>query len=224
MNGSWDRLREARRRWMQNHPEARNAEDAARHFGWKAVTYRSHERAPEDNGRLIDVAWAKQYAHAFGVSWSWLLSGDGPIAGPAEGLTRIIGHVGANPDGTIRYAEGQEAGDLVPLPPGGDDSAVALEVRGHSMRGIADDGALIYFENQRTSPSRDMIGSVVVVELEGGEGLLKRLLKGSGPGLYDLESVAGPNIEDARIVWVAEVTAIVPPRQARRIIRRANAA
>ena len=60
------------------------------------------------------------------------------------------------------------------------------------MRGLADDGALIYFEDQRSSPSSDMLGQVVVVETDTDEVLVKRLLRGSAPGLYDLESVAGP--------------------------------
>jgi hypothetical protein len=61
------------------------------------------------------------------------------------------------------------------------------------MRGVADDGALIYFEDQRTPPTPDMLGHVVVVETDTDEVLVKRLLRGSRPGLYDLESVAGPH-------------------------------
>ncbi|MBB3893244.1 hypothetical protein GGQ61_003986 [Phenylobacterium haematophilum] len=88
----------------------------------------------------------------------------------------------------------------------------------HSMRGLADDGALIYFEDQRSSPSSDMLGQVVVVETDTDEVLVKRLLRGSAPGLYDLESVAGPTRRDARLRWAAHITAIIPPYQARRII------
>ena len=89
------------------------------------------------------------------------------------------------------------------------------------MRGVADDGALIYFEDQRTPPSPDMLGHVVVVETDTDEVLVKRLLRGSKPGLYDLESVAGPVRQDARLRWAAHITAIIPPFQARRIIRDA---
>lgn len=86
------------------------------------------------------------------------------------------------------------------------------------MRGFADDGALIYFEDQRTSPSSDMLGQVVVVETDTDEVLVKRLLRGSQPGLFDLESIAGPTRRDARLRWAAHITAIIPPFQARRII------
>jgi hypothetical protein len=137
-------------------------------------------------------------------------------------MVRIIGSVGANPDGTVLYATGQEAGDLAPIPPGGSARASALEVRGHSMRGWADDGSLIYFEEQRTTPSPDMLGHVVVAELDTGEVLVKRLLRGSKAGVYDLESIAGPTRNDARLKWVAEITAVIPPKHAKRIIVRSG--
>jgi hypothetical protein len=141
---------------------------------------------------------------------------------PAEaGFVPIIGRVGANPDGLVLFAQGQEPGDLAPIPPGGTDQARALLVVGHSMRGIADDGALIYFEDQRTAVTPDMLGHVVVVEVDTDEVLVKRLLRGSRPGLYDLESIAGPTRQDARLRWAAHITAIIPPFQARRIIRGA---
>jgi SOS-response transcriptional repressor LexA len=137
------------------------------------------------------------------------------------GFVPIIGRVGANPDGLVLFAQGQEPGDLAPIPPGGTDQARALLVVGHSMRGIADDGALIYFEDQRTAVTADMLGHVVVVEVDTDEVLVKRLLRGSRPGRYDLESIAGPTRQDARLRWAAHITAIIPPFQARRIIRGA---
>jgi hypothetical protein len=89
------------------------------------------------------------------------------------------------------------------------------------MRDVADDGALIYFEDQRTPPTPDMLGHVVVVEVDTDEVLVKRLLRGSRPGRYDLESLVGPTRRDARLRWAAHITAIIPPFQARRIIRGA---
>ena len=64
-----------------------------------------------------------------------------------------------------------------------------------------------------------LLGQVVVVETDTEEVLIKRLLRGSRPGVYDLESVAGPMRHDARLRWAAHITAIIPPFQARRIIR-----
>ncbi|MFS9599468.1 S24/S26 family peptidase, partial [Klebsiella variicola] len=76
------------------------------------------------------------------------------------------------------------------------------------------------FEDQRTPPSPDMLGHVVVVETEDGLVLLKRLLRGGKPGRYDLESLNGPTLTDQRLVWAAHITAIIPPFQARRVIIR----
>lgn len=214
-----DRLKQARQS-----AGFRTARSAAGHFNWNANTYASNE-----NGNApFSYAAAKQYAAAFGVSAAWLYDGDGapepdaplpPALPPPPILVPVIGRVGADTEGRVLFATGQEAGDLVPLPPGGSEKAVALKVVGHSMRGIADEGGLIYFEDQRTPPTPDMFGHVVVVETVEDEVLVKRLLRGSRAGRYDLESVVGPVRRDAKIRWAAHITAIIPPHQARRILR-----
>lgn len=213
MNDRSDRLRQAR---LDAGYETAAA--AAEAFGWNRNTYASNE-----NGNApFSYRKAKDYAAALGVSAEWLYDAAGPVRASAlAGYVPILGRVGANPEGVVLFATGQEAGDLAPIPPGGTDKAAALRVVGHSMRGLADDGALIYFEDQRTPPTPDMLGHVVVVEIDTDEVLVKRLLRGSRPGLYDLESVAGPTRQDARLRWAAHITAIIPPFQARRIIQSA---
>lgn len=213
MDGRSERLREAR--------VARGFETAAAaadQFGWNRNTYASNE-----NGNApFSYRKAKDYAAALGVRPEWLYDAAGPMRPtPEPGYVPVIGMVGANPEGMVLFATGQAPGDLAPIPPGGTEKAVALKVSGHSMRGLADDGALIYFEDQRTPPTPDMLGQVVVVETSDDEVLVKRLLRGSRTGLYDLESVAGPTRRDARLRWAAHITAIIPPFQARRIIRGA---
>lgn len=220
-----ERLRTARRN--AGYPTARAA--AAAH-GWNPNTYASNE-----NGHApFSYSSAKAYARAFGVDPAWLYDGEGapeadasppapssPSPPAAEDRwVPVIGNVGADPEGTVLFALGQGAGDLVPIPPGGTEKAVALRIAGHSMRGLADDGGLIYFEDQRTPPTPDMLGQVVVVETDTDEVLVKRLLRGSRPGLFDLESIAGPTRRDARLRWAAHITAIIPPLHARRIIVR----
>jgi transcriptional regulator with XRE-family HTH domain len=213
MDQPFQRLREAR--IAKGFDTAAAAADA---FGWNRNTYASNE-----NGNApFSYRRAKEYAVAFGVRLEWLYDAAGPMRPIAEaGFVPIIGRVGANPEGLVLFATGQEPGDLAPIPPGGTDRAVALQVVGHSMRGVADDGALIYFEDQRTPPTPDMLGHVVVVEIDTDEVLVKRLLRGSRAGRFDLESVAGPTRHDARLRWAAHITAIIPPYQARRIIRGA---
>lgn len=194
---------------------------AAAHFNWNRNTYASNE-----NGNAVfSYRLAKQYAAAFGVDPQWLYDGAAPSdpdaapSAPRSVMVPVIGRVGADTEGRVLFATGQEEGDLVPLPPGGSDKAVALKVVGHSMRGVADDGGLIYFEDQRTAPTPDMFGHVVVVETAEGEVLVKRLLRGSRSGRFDLESVVGPLRENCKLRWAAHITAIIPPHQARRILR-----
>lgn len=212
MDERYQRLRAAR--IEKGYETAAAAADA---FGWNRNTYSSNE-----NGNAsFSYRRAKEYAAAFGVRPEWLYDAAGAMRSVSDvGLAPVIGRVGANPEGDVLLATGQDGCDLAPIPPGGTDRAVALLVAGHSMRGLADDGALIYFEDQRSSPTSDMLGQVVVVEVDTDEVLVKRLLRGSKPGLYDLESVAGPTRRDARLRWAAHITAIIPPFQARRIIIR----
>lgn len=202
----------------------RSATAAAQAFGWNHNTYASNE----NGNAAYSFARAKLYAAAFGVRPEWLYDGENPGADPnvtpvherpRPELVPIIGRVGADAEGAVLFATGQEVGDLVPIPPGGSHKAVALRIVGHSMRGLADDGGLIYFEDQRTPPSPDMLGQIVVVETDGDEVLVKRLLRGSSVGRFDLESIAGPTRHDCRLRWAAHITAIIPPYQARRIIR-----
>lgn len=135
------------------------------------------------------------------------------------GAVRLVGKVGADPSGTILFADGDDLGDWVPIPPGGSVQDSALEVSGHSMRGYADDGSIIYYSAPR-APSEDYLGDVVVCEIETGERLVKRLLRGSKRGLWDLESINGETRRDQSLRWIAEITSTVPPRQARRLLRR----
>ena len=194
------------------------ASDAAARFGWNENTYKSNE-----NGNApFSFRKARDYAAAFGFRAEWLYDATGPVQLDADPMVRIIGRVGADAEGVVIQSDGQEGFDMVPVPPGGTSAAVALEVVGHSMRTVADDGSLIYFEDQRNPPTPDMLGYYCIVETEDGRVLFKRLLRGSSPGLYVLESQAGAPIEDVRLRWAAEPTAIIPPKQARRIIRRAG--
>jgi DNA-binding XRE family transcriptional regulator len=194
------------------------ASDAATRFGWNENTYKSNE-----NGNApFSFRKARDYAEAFGVRAEWLYDETGPAQPSGEPMVRIIGRVGADTEGTVIHTTGQEGFDMAPIPPGGSSAAVALEVTGHSMRAVAEDGSLIYFEDQRNPPTPDMLGYYCIVETEDGRVLFKRLLRGSAAGLFVLESQVGPPIEDVRLRWAAEPTAIIPPKQARRIIRRAG--
>lgn len=156
-------------------------------------------------------------AEALGVSVADLIG-----RAEAEPMVPIIGRVGADSSGEVIHAGADAGYDVAPIPPGGTPKAVALEVVGDSMPWLAQGGSLVYFEDQRTPPTEDMVYYHVIAELEDGRVLIKRLLRGSTPGVWTLESQIGPPIENVRLRWAAEPTAIIPPRQAQRIIRRAG--
>lgn len=187
---------------------------AARAFGFHKQNLADHEAGR----RGVLPEHAERYGKAFRVDAAWILYGGASRKAKPSGLVPIIGKVGADNEGTVILSTGQASGDQVPIPPGGTDRAVALLVTGHSMPGLADEGAILYFEEQHAVPTRDHIGKVVVCELEEGEVLVKRLHKGDEKGLYDLESIAGPRLENRKLRWVANITAIIPPPISQRII------
>ena len=100
MDGRAERLRQAR--IDRGFETAAAAADA---HGWSRNTYASNE-----NGNApFSYRRAKEYAAAFGVSAEWLYDAVGPaVADAASGLSPVIGHVGANPDGTVLFALGQD--------------------------------------------------------------------------------------------------------------------
>lgn len=209
-----DRLRKAR--IARGYKHASEAVEA--HPSFKTATYNANE-----NGNApFSYKKAKEYARAFRVRPEWLYDGAGPMTDGSieESLIRVIGTVGASSDGEVVMETAHDRWDYVPLAPGGTAEASALEVRGGSMPGIAEDGALLYFEEQVTKPGKDMLNRVVIVETMDGRVLVKRLMRGSATGRFDLQSILGPTLEDVEIRWAAHITAIIPPIQAQKIIRR----
>lgn len=186
------------------------ATDAAEALAMSRDTYIQHEsgRSPFNKKK------AELFAKKFRTTPEHLLFG------PTERLGRIVGKVGANPDDSVIFSTGQGTWDYAPIPPGGSPDSVILQVEGHSYRGVADDGSLIYYDERLPTPTRDMLRQLVVCELETGQVVLKRLQKGSTKDVWDLESLNAPTMEDQKLVWVAHVTWVAPPHQARKIIRR----
>lgn len=174
-----------------------------------------------DERKGVSTRTLELLAPVLQTSPGWLFTGVGP---EGDFLVPIIGRVGADPEGRVLMATGQGGLGLAPAPPGATSNVVALRVVGHSMRGFADDGSLIFFENQATPPTAEMLGQTVVIETDGDEVLVKRLLRGSKPNHYDLESIAGPTRRGVALRWAALITAIIPPYQAARIIRPSEGA
>jgi SOS-response transcriptional repressor LexA len=191
-------------------------------------TYIQHENGWRGIKRAVD-----DYAEGYGVPPEWLLYGRNPPewygaapVGPSApflirrappGFVPVVGYVAANAEGNVLFADAHESWDLAEMPGAGPGSA-AFEVRGGSMPGIADEGSLIFIEAQHREPQPGMNGHIVVCGLETGEVLVKRLIRNGKR--WDLSSIVGEPIRDARFRWIAEVTDVAMPAKAARIIRR----
>lgn len=181
-------------------------------FGFSYSTYSQHER-----GMVGITRAAKDYARAYRVSEAWLLTGEGT---PEE--TRyapIRGLAGAGPDGTVLFATGDGNFGEVQAPIDSAPTVEALEVRGSSMYGIANDGWLIFYEDKEV-PSDEHMGELCVCWLEDDRVLIKIPQPGSQPGLFHLESANAPTMRDVPVRYFSIVTDIKTRRSADRFIRR----
>lgn len=190
-----------------------SAAEAARALGVPYGTYSGHESGL----RGIKRKDVKRYAEFFRVPVAWLETGEGS---PAALSVPIVGVAGASADGAISYEF--DAGELgeAPMMPGASPRSVAVEVSGDSLRGIAEDGWLVYYDERREPLTEDLFGLLCVVGLEDGRTLIKTPYAGRAPGLFDLESTNAPTLRDVAVSWAARVVSIVPRRPTRRLIRR----
>lgn len=165
----------------------------------------------ERGERKLTDRYIEQAAKAFGVSLADVLEDGEPLTLP------IVGRVGASTDGQVLQDTDQGPFGTIEAPPGARGSEAAVEVSGHSMGIYAPDGSLILYENRHEPPNEDILGEVCVVGLPDGRTLVKRLLRGSRRGLFDLESVVGDTLRDQRVDWAAVVMLVIHPRHARRL-------
>lgn len=199
----------------RQHANFDNAADAATALGVPYPTYAGHE-----NGNSgFRARSGELYARRFRVSFDWLMTGKGRMLPQAERLIPIVGLAGAGPDGSVLFAEGDGNFGEVVAPPGAADTAEALEVRGNSMHGLANDGWLIFFE-EKTEPNAEHWGEPCVCWLEQGRVLVKIPQPTKEPGLYNLESVNAPTMRDVPVEAMALVTDIKTRKAAQRYIRR----
>lgn len=142
----------------------------------------------------------KRIAAALGTTENWLRTGEGPpsIEIPLEG-----------------YVSAGEA--FVPFD-GGDFDAVAIdfggqpiaaEVRGSSMQPVYRSGdRLIGDKHEGATEIAHCVGRDCIIMTAQAEGYIKRLMRGSRPGLYTLRSHNSDfaDIENVLVMWVAPIT------------------
>lgn len=170
-----------------------------------------------ENRAGVSTATLQALAPVLGTTAAWLMAGVGP---EGDVMVPLLGSVGELPDGSVNpYGHHQQqVRELVAAPPGlkGGRGVGALMVRGHALRGVAEDGALLYFEKAE-SPEQ-LLNSAVVAKVLGGPIMVGRLLRGPNPGEYDLEPLSGPT-KTVRLEWAASVIATIQPVLAGRVAR-----
>jgi phage repressor protein C with HTH and peptisase S24 domain len=129
-----------------------------------------------------------------------------PEGAPA---VRIVGYVGAGLEAHY-YGEADDPNEFTDSPPNPTTNTVAVKVRGDSMAGLFDDGSILYYDDVRTPPTEDLIGRLCVVQLKDGKVLVKRLLKGSRRGRWNLLSTNADPLMDKTLAWAARVIWIKP--------------
>ncbi len=88
--------------------------------------------------------------------------------------------------------------------------AYALEISGTSGFPLYAEGDVVVIRGEQRLLEEEFLNRMAVVETDDGMGLLKRVRRGSGPGLYTLESLNAPPIEDVRLHSARPVRAHLP--------------
>ena len=96
------------------------------------------------------------------------------------------------------------------------DGLSAFEVWGGSMLPKYDPGDVIIVSDTAV-PASKVLGDVALVRTIDGRRYLKRVLKGSAPGYYNLESFNAQTMEDEEIAEAAPILMIVPAKQVVRL-------
>lgn len=169
----------------------KSAKAAAERFGFNYTTYSQHERGVAGITRA-----AAQYARSYKVSEAWLLTGEG--SPEDQRVVPIRGLAGAGPDGSVLFATGDGNFGEVSAPIDAPLSTEALEVRGDSMYGVANDGWIIFYEDKEV-PQEHHMGELCVCWLEDDRVLVKIPLPGSQAGLFHLESANAPTMRDVPV-------------------------
>lgn len=160
----------------------------------------------ESGERNLSIRNINLFAHALKVEPRDLLaaSNDKPKTAIA-----VMGRIGAGAE--IRPDEEQippeglyEIETFFPLP----DDAIAFEIEGDSQYPRYDPGDIIICWRHSSTPEH-LIGSEAAVKTSDGRRYLKRILRGSQPGTFDLESHNAPPIRGVEISWAGSIQSVI---------------
>jgi transcriptional regulator with XRE-family HTH domain len=193
-----DRLKHARKK-IRDATQA----VAAEAIGVTSAAISNWERGEDEPTRENLVEAATFY----GVPYAWLAKGEADT--PNVRKVPLIGFVGAGDHARyFNFDEGYH--DEVDAPANAGPKTVAVEVRGESMRGFADNRWLLYYDDVRDPPTDDLFGRLCVVGLPDDRVVVKKLMKGSRRGFYHLLSSNADPMLDQPVSWAARVIWIQP--------------
>lgn len=129
------------------------------------------------------------------------------VDGEPPGRVPLKGYIGAGGEVLAEEFGGDET---VEAPAEAAPETVAARVRGTSMYPTFQDGWLIYWSKQLAPDA--MMNTIVVAQLEDNRIMVKTIMPGSKPGLWNLVSVNPntPPMIDQVVRWVAPIDWIRP--------------
>lgn len=170
----------------------------------------------EQGERNLSVKNINLFAHALDVEPPDLLKSPDV----KRNVVSVMGRIGAGaeilPDEEQVPVDGlYEIETPFPIP----DDAIAFEVHGDSMWPRYDSGDIVVCWRQGVTVE-EVIGWEAAVKTSDGRRFLKRILRGSAKGTYDLESHNAQPIRGVRLEWVASVQSVIRTGQWRKLSDR----
>lgn len=193
------RLREARER-----RGFASAAAAARRFNWNVTSYQQAENGTRPPPRDK----AAEYATKFKVSLEWLLTGAVKREDIHPEVVPLLGRVSAG--GVVTIHSRERPREDVTAPPQATETTRALQVLGDSMRQIAHDGWLLYYDDASRAITEEKLGKLCVVGLADGRVMVKTIRAGSKSKHFHLTSPDTDPLFDQKVDWAAEVLWIKP--------------
>lgn len=95
--------------------------------------------------------------------------------------------------------------EYVERPYGESGPLAAIRVQCDAMRPAYERGDVIYYAPTEPPPDERLIGRACVCAARDGRMMVRVLRRGSGAGLWDLDSFAGATLRDVELAWVARV-------------------
>lgn len=160
---------------------------------------RGYDKNGKPLGRRVSTPWLDRYLPVLGLTLPELLL----YSAENKNSVPIIGFV-AEAD-TVQLGDG-ELGRVAP-PPGIEGSLQAIEVRTDALWPRYQPGDLIFFR-PTSMLEEDAIGHDCVVQTKNHGLRVRKLLRGSQPGIYRLASYRADDIDGVEVIWAARVVSI----------------